>query len=263
MRDKITGSLEWSEPYYKKVSERALLTVLRGLVHLRDVKSLTSNLGDLLTAISSVQGLTAMTSQVDDKDMAQDLESLKSDLSLLVQSEFGSILKNQNSFNMHQAIKQKKVVLINLDGQTYSESAKKFGRLLLDDLRAASGAIVNAVTRSERPQFTEIIDEFSDIVATPDLVSTFVGFLNRCRGSGIGVIIVHQSLGDFKDATTRTQVMDSTETLFSFVQKDPETCETLASLVGTRKVWKDTEQIEDGFFGTNRTGQGSRVSARS
>jgi len=60
LKDKIIGAMEWSEPYYKKVAERVLLTVLKGFVWIRDNKKLTPTIEDLLTSISSVQGLTVL-----------------------------------------------------------------------------------------------------------------------------------------------------------------------------------------------------------
>lgn len=83
------------------------------------------------------------------------------------------------------------------------------------------------------------------------MMTGFLSLLNRCRGSGIGVIIAHQSLGDFKDERTRTQVWDSTETTFSFVQKDPESCETLAKIIGTQEAISVTEQIDQFHFLSN------------
>lgn len=273
LKDKIIGAIEWSEPYYKKVAERTLLTVLKGLVWIRDNKKLAPSLDDLLTAISNVQGLTVLSQQVEhdfiradihemaagfNKDFIKDLESLRTELTLLTKAEFGSIFKSQPTLDVFSAIMDKKVILVNLDGQTYNESAKKFGRLLLADLRSASGAIVTNIPEHERPRFTVLVDEFADIVATEDMAKTFVGFLNRCRGSGIGVVIAHQSLGDFKDSTVRSQIMDSTETMFSFVQKDPETCEILASVVGTKETYEKTKQTQEWIFGDDNTGMGSK-----
>jgi hypothetical protein len=192
------------------------------------------------------------------KDFYQDLESLRTELTLLTKSEFGIIFTKPDPINVLQSIKMKKVILVNLDGQTFNESAKKFGRLLLSDLRSASGAIVTNLDESERPKFTVIVDEFADIVATEDMARTFVGFLNRCRGSGIGVVIAHQSLGDFKDPTVKSQIMDSTESMFSFVQKDPETCETLAAVVGTTEVEEITRQTRSSLFMDQETGMGSK-----
>ena len=273
LKDKIVGAIEWSEPYYKKVSERVLLTLLRGFVHLRDEQGMSPTLEDLGASLSSVQGLGFLYDKVTDeaikldlnnliagfsRDFVKDLEGLKTDIALLVQSEFGAIFSKPDSLDMRKIIQERKVVLVNLDGQTYSESAKRFGRLLLADLRSASGNIVTTTTREERPKFTVIIDEFADVVSTDDMAKTFVGFLNRCRGSGIGVVIAHQSLGDFKDQSVKVQIMDSTETLFSFVQKDPETAETLASIVGTSEKWQHTEQTKKSLLFDDATGMGTR-----
>lgn len=273
LKDKIIGAIEWSEPHYKRTSEMALLIVLRGLVWLRDHRSLMPGLKDALTALSSVQGMTALSELVEDQDIRNDLyqlitenkkdfsksiEGLKAEISLLVMSEFGSIFSKPNSLNMLDAVKSKKIILVNLDGQTFSESAKKFGRMLLGDLRAASGALVTNNSIAERPQFTVIVDEFSDIIANEDMAKTFVGFLNRCRGSGMGVIIAHQSLGDFKDDTVKAQVLDSTGTLFSFVTKDPETAEALSAIAGTKLELKYTDQISENILFKSKTGMGTQ-----
>lgn len=273
IKDKIIGAIVWSEPHYKRACESALLIVMRGLVWIRDHKNLNPTLEDVLNAISGVAGLTVLSELVEDegirqgiyalitdnkKEFSKSIEGLKAEIGLMVLSEFGSIFKKENSLNILEAMKSKKIILINLDGQTYSESAKKFGRMLLGDLRAASGAIVTNIDKADRPKFTVIVDEFSDIVSTIDMAESFVGFLNRCRGSGIGVVIAHQSLGDFKDENSRKQIMDSTETFFSFVQKDPETCEILASIVGTEETWKVTEQTSESILFSDRTGMGTR-----
>lgn len=273
IKDKIIGSFEWSEVHYKKISERVLLTALSGLVWFRDKQKLMPTMEDLYFSISSVQGLNLLAEKIEDerikqniyalaseytKDFVQGIEGIKTDIALLIQAEFGSIFSKSTALNVYEAIQNKKVILVNLDGQTYSESAKVFGRLILSDLRSASGSIVTNLSEEARPQFTVIIDEFADIVSNEDMARTFVGFLNRCRGSGIGVIIAHQSLGDFKDPTVKSQVIDSTETMFSFVQKDPDTCETLASIVGTKLVFEKTMQTENGLFGDGETGMGTK-----
>lgn len=271
LKDKLIGSIEWREPHDKRASEQALLIILKGLVWLRDQKGMMPNLDDVVTALSSVQGLTVLTEMVEshevkqgiyslitDKELFKNTSGLKAELSLLTLSEFGSIFKKMPSLNVLEAVQNRKIVLVNLDGQTFSESAKKFGRMLLGDLRSASGAIVTNTAKESRPQFTVIVDEFSDIMSTDEMARTFVGFLNRCRGSGIGVVIAHQSLGDFKDETVKSQILDSTETLFSFVTKDPETADTRAAIAGTELQMKVTEQIAESILFKSKTGMGTQ-----
>ena len=155
-------------------------------------------------------------------------------------------------------IKTGKIFYCLLDGQKYPVQSLRISRMLLADIRSVSGNIVSQVQKSDRPQFTIIIDEFSDIVSTKEMGQLFTGFLNRSRGSGIGVIIAHQSLGDFQDGQVMKQVIDSTETTFSFVQKDPESCEVLSSIPGTVETYEKTEQLDSGWFSDSPTGRGSR-----
>ena len=272
LKDKIIGSIEWSESYYKKTSEKYLLTLLRGFVWLRDNKSSIPILEDLLLSISSTQAMIHLADKIDDseikndiitlvkeqgKDWAKDLNGLRADLFMLVKSEFGEIFKRKDQIDIRWAVQNKKIVLVNLDGQTYNESAKRIGRLLISDLRATSGYIVSNIPKADRPKFSVVIDEAADIISTEDMAKTFAGFLNRCRGSGIGVVIAHQSLGDFKEDSTRKQIMDSTETLISFVQKDPDSCEILSSVIGTQETKEITSQVEDSTFTHVATGKGT------
>ncbi|MBK9322994.1 MAG: hypothetical protein IPM97_08660 [Bdellovibrionaceae bacterium] len=51
----------------------------------------------------------------------------------------------------------------------------------------------------------------------------------------------------------KSQIMDSTETMFSFVQKDPETHDILASVVGTKESPAKTKQTKEWIFGDDNT----------
>ena len=85
----------------------------------------------------------------------------------------------------------------------------------------------------------------------------FRALLGKARGSGIGVVMAHQSLGDFGDPLVGKQILDNTESLFSFVQKDPESCDILASVAGTRESVKKTVQTERRGLFEQKTGSGS------
>lgn len=277
IKDKIMNSIVWSESYYKKTSERFLLAALRGLVTLRDHTGITPTLHELLGVLTSHTAMEELAVKIEphapelsdqlikvareikQKDVQKDLSGLITDLDVMLNSEFGSIFINDNSLDFLDSVVNNKVVYILLDGQTYGESAVRLARMLVSELRTVSGFIVSNIEKQERPKFTVIVDEFADIVSTPDLGKMFVGLLNRCRGSGIGIVIAHQSLGDFADPRLCKQVLDSTESLFSFVQKDPESCEILASIGGTQEVWEKTEQTGLTWLGgDDPTGRGTR-----
>lgn len=275
LKDKIMSALDWSETYYQKISERFLLHIFNALVVVRDVQGLIPTLSDVFECLNYPEALETLSAKISkdnpivakdilelarelrDRRVHGELNGLRTDIEVMLKSNFGSILLDPNAIDLYEAIQAKKVVLVQLDGQTYRQTAVRFGRLLISDLRAASGAIVSNLNKSSRPKFTVIVDEFADIVSNEAMSEGFVSLLNRCRGSGIGVIIAHQSLGDFKDERSRTQVLDSTETTISFTQKDPNTCEILASIVGTKDKVSVTEQT-DTFLGFGvKTGRGT------
>jgi len=58
--------------------------------------------------------------------------------------------------------------------------------------------------------------------------------------------------------TVKVQVLDSTETLFSFVTKDPETAETLAAIAGTEIQMMVTEQTSENVLFKSKTGMGTQ-----
>lgn len=278
LKDKFMQSFEWSEEYYKKVSESAILTVMRGLVVVRDDLGLTPSIVDLLEALTNPISTEILADQVGDvnlevkkdlrflaknlkdKEYFKALSGFRVDLEVMVKSEFGKILNDERSINLYDSVTKNKIVYVLLDSQTYGVSAQRLSRMILADLRAVSGRLVSQVEKVDRPKFTVIIDEFSDIVSNLSLGEVFTGFLNKCRGSGIGVIIAHQSLGDFKDEKLKTQILDSTETVFSFIQKDPSTIDMLSSLAGTGLTVEKTYQITNQgvLFGDANTGMGSK-----
>lgn len=275
LKDKIMSALDWSEVFYKKLSEKFLLNILNGLVVARDQLQLTPTLEDLSECLTSPDSLIALADKIKsvdpiismdlmelvkklkEKTIDMGLTGIQTDIEVMLKSNFGSILLSSNAMDMLDAIQSKKIVLINLDGQTYRETAVRLGRMIISDLRSASGAIVSSVSQEERPTFTVIVDEFADIITSDSMCDEFVSLLSRCRGSGIGVIMAHQSLGDFKDERSRTRVLDSTETTISFLQKDPKSCEILAGIVGTKETTAVTEQTSKFLFFDVKTGKGT------
>jgi hypothetical protein len=78
----------------------------------------------------------------------------------------------------------------------------------------------------------------------------FVGFLDRARSSRIGVVVAHQEISDLDRISPQfcARLMGNTATLFSFLQKRPESAELISGIAGTRTAWKETKQTER-FFG--------------
>jgi type IV secretory pathway TraG/TraD family ATPase VirD4 len=171
-------------------------------------------------------------------------------------SDVGELLKaNPNGIDIFEAIRAKKIVYVLLDSRTYGESSRALGKLILQDLKAASARVDAEIPRDARVPFTVVVDEFSDL-ATEE----FLGFLDRARSSKIGVVVAHQEIADLSRISPEFshRLMNSTSTLFAFLQKVPETSDLIASIGGTKTTKKVTEQAKDNWlFGDEKTGMKS------
>ena len=154
-------------------------------------------------------------------------------------------------------MRDSKIVYIHLDSQRYEVSAEKLGRLILQDIKTASAKIVTTTSKYDRNPITLVVDEFANLAT-----EQFVGFLNRARASGIGIVIAHQELSDLDvfSAVVKDQIMTNTSTLFSFLQKLPKSAEMISGIAGTYTTEKETTQFNEtgGIFSyQEKTGIGS------
>lgn len=271
IKDTLVGSFAWESEYYKNAAQSFLLSVIRALVWMRDNQSVSFTLGDLYEATLSADALVALQIEMakchapenlrEDinglahylraRDNFKELHGLRTQIKLLIDSEFGPLLTDPGSgIDIFDCIQSHKIVYVLLDSQRYGESAKKLGKLILQDLKSASSKIIEEIPRNERVPCAIIVDEFADLAT-----EQFVGFLNRARGSKLGIVIAHQEMSDLEafSPTMRDQVMGNTSTTVSFLQKMPDSAEILAQIAGTKTTVKSTRQVkEDTFFITTR-----------
>ncbi|HMN69000.1 MAG TPA: type IV secretory system conjugative DNA transfer family protein [Bdellovibrionales bacterium] len=274
LRDRIMGALNWSEEFYKHEAASYLLKILRGLTLLRDRLGKPFDLGTILNCITDQNQITRVIDDLPETETQvreeleglhrhlakpenlKALQGLKSQLESLLLSDFGHLLRaHDGGIDLFEAIQQQKIVYLLLDSRTYGESSRALGKIILQDLKAASARVDNEIPRAERKPFAVIVDEFADM-ATED----FVGFLDRARSSKIGVVVAHQEIADLSRISPEfaRRLMNSTSTLFAFLQKLPDSSELIAGVAGTRKTREVTEQAEtDWLFGERKTGMKS------
>lgn len=273
LRDKIMLSFNWSEEYYKNQSPSFLLKLLIGFCYLRDNSDFRFTLGTILSCLGKLDFLEALIEKVPDSESrikfifeecyefmrvnenAKSLTGLKNQLESIIYADFGDMVTNRDSdIDLFQAVQNNKLVFIFLDSRRYGETAKTIGKFILQDLKMVSSRIDSEVRKSDRKQFTVIIDEFADL-ATED----FIGFLDRARGAKFGVIVAHQEICDLLRISPEFagRLMGNTSTLYAFLQKRPESAEIIASMAGTRKAWKETQRSEKMLFFDVPTGDKS------
>ena len=204
-------------------------------------------LNEALAPLELRESINELAQRLRSRESQKELQGLKTQLEMLLHSEFGDALKSdRRGIDFYDAIREQEIVYVLLDSQTYGETARKLGRLILQDLKSCSGEISTRVPSTERVHCTIIVDEFADLAT-----EQFVGLLNRARSSKLGIVIAHQELADLEASGIpglRDQVMANTATTVAFLQKNPESAERIASLAGTKTVLKRTRQLAEQEF---------------
>jgi type IV secretory pathway TraG/TraD family ATPase VirD4 len=159
-----------------------------------------------------------------------------------VLADFGeAISTNEPGINLFDIVTQGKIVFLFLDSRRYGEAAKSVGRFILQDLKAVSARIDSEVPKHQRTPFTVIIDEFADFAQ-----EDFISFQDRARSANMGILVAHQEICDLKRISPEFagRLMGNTSTLYAFLQKQPESAEIISGIAGTKRVMKETQQMD-------------------
>lgn len=264
IRDKILGSLNWSEEFYRNQSASFLLKLLIGLCWLRDHRSHQLHLGEILRCASNQDHLAELCRLIPEHashekevfeqvvrfsrnlDCWSSLQGLRTQLESIVLSDFGQLIaSNDPGIDLFQTVRQGKLNYIFLDSRRYGDTAKTIGRFIIQDLKAVSARIDSEVPEPERKPFIVVIDEFADMAS-----EDFIGFLDRARSSKMSVVIAHQEICDLQRISPEFagRLMGNTSTLYAFLQKRPESAEMIASMAGTMSRQEHTAQYERKLF---------------
>ena len=264
LRDKIMLSLMWSEEFYKNQSASFLLKLLIGLCDLRDNSKFNLTLSTILSCTMNPDFISSLAQLIPEhqskvkmafedcyhflnsSDNFKSLQGLRTQIESLVLADFGDMISSPDSgINLFEAVLKNKIVFMFLDSRRYGETAKTVGKFILQDLKMTSSRIDAEVKKDDRKNFSVIIDEFADLAQ-----EDFIGFLDRARSSKISIVVAHQEICDLQRISPEFagRLMGNTSTLYSFLQKRPESVEIISSIAGTKKVWKETLQSQKMLF---------------
>ncbi len=265
LKDKIISANIWTEEFYKKKSEETLLLLMKAL---REAGQ-TVTFHKLYELLSDEEKLVALSNRLKDLRLKgiidnalkkyalfqKDLSGLTADLGMIAESEFAHLLVQEKSqIDLLDAYLTKKIVYFQLNAQGYEETARRFGRIVLQDLKTVSNHIQAYLPEEKRSFFPVFVDEFSNFA-----YEQFVEFLNKARGAHLGITIAHQSLGDLQKAGDyfMKQILENCNIKIVMRQDDPESIEIYARISGTVKSMKNTVQTEEDLFGKSPTGMGT------
>ncbi len=172
LKDKIIGSMIWNEEFYRRMAEQATLTLLKALRQRPCEKGsdkpptiLFKEVYRYLTDFTSLQELANATTDLELKgDLGKMLgrfdqnhkflSGLIADLYLTSRSEFSKLVDTATpEIDLLQIYKENKIVYFQLNLQGYGDTAKRMGRMILQDIRTVSGYIQSEMLTSERHFF--------------------------------------------------------------------------------------------------------------
>lgn len=261
VRDRIIDALDWSEEYYKKCASSALLITLQIFEHRRQKPTLEK-------IVSFLMNPNAFPGEIPEelkslyKDFREnhakrlpEIKGLVTDLNNLILSGSGRSLNAENpDINLFQAIRDKRIVIFQVSTLDLGMTAKSFGRLVVQDLKSVCG-MINRKPNFPRNLFSVYIDEFESFAH-----ESFNELLSKARSAGIGITILHQSMGDLEKIGPffQKQITENTNNKIILRVNDEETVEYFANMSGTKQTTRMTYQMEEDFFSARKTGMGSR-----
>ncbi|RYZ93276.1 MAG: hypothetical protein EOP06_01510 [Proteobacteria bacterium] len=130
---------------------------------------------------------------------------------------------------------------------------KAVGKLILQSLQGAISSR-HLSGQTDTKYFSVYLDDFTEY-----LTEGFVSTLNKSRSAKVMITFAHQALGDL--ATLGEEIQNTILTnanLKVFMRtNEPTSAEYFSSVIGTTQTSKVTERQTAGFFGAERTGEGS------
>ncbi|HEX2070264.1 MAG TPA: helicase HerA-like domain-containing protein [Thermoleophilaceae bacterium] len=253
LSDKLIAAEDWTEPHYKRLYQRYLLTVftaIRARADTPDVAMVVDLLKPERLALYARDIHDAVTAERIDRHLCdltdherRDLAGLRNRIALLSESELGPLLEpssdGTDDIDLLTSIRRRTVVVFSLNSSRYPETSKLLGAALFQDVKNAAG-VLEADT-GDAYSAAVIVDEFSAF--GQDHV---VGLFQRARSARLSLLLATQELADLRqvDASFQDQVLANVETVVAHRQNVPASAELVAQLAGTRDVWVRTFQTD-------------------
>jgi energy-coupling factor transporter ATP-binding protein EcfA2 len=276
IKDRLMGSLEWSEPYYKNQANQFLgnfIELLYGLNEEITFKKLLRGLtdkeyADEIRTLIKKRDPNPTTSPLAIKLQAclsqsrDDLNGLISQLSDLTNEEFGYLFepdKPENTIDILSGIKNSNVIYLQLNTMAYEVTARIIGKLALQDLKSLASQIHGGNIEAPRRFFPIYIDE-----ATSFLDLNYIDFLKMSRDVLFANHLFFQGLAglDAISKEFRKEIQQNCLTKIILRTDDPDEAEFWASVAGTVDSLEHSSQLNT-FAGIQyKTGAGNLRSTK-
>ena len=262
LKDKIIASKEWSEPYYKAMSESALLNIF----NIFEDRNIIPTLSKVRTMLRDPKSLTLGKFNNSDVERAYHeccshfkkdriiLSGLDSFIHSIIESKAGGLFDCETSeIDILDAFDHNKIIYFKVPSMKYHETSINIARIILADLKVACSTLQDRFTNNFK-FFPVIIDEAKSI-----MFDGFDDFLSRARDTGISITFTTHSPSDFKTASKdlTSSIMQNVGNKVLFRLKDSTTLEAFNRSMGTYATIKYTSEVSDTAFGKLKTGRSS------
>ncbi|HEY5429903.1 MAG TPA: TraM recognition domain-containing protein, partial [Solirubrobacteraceae bacterium] len=266
LKDMLISTERFTEPHYQRAAERYVQTALQVLhaahpdrpaqlaevVAVMEPRRLASVLrhvpGPLADRVQDyLGGLTT--------DQLSAARGLGTRLAVLSESSAGQFLHGGDpasaaTIDLRAGLEGGDVILLSLNASVYGQLAAQLGALAIQGLVSASGhrlAPDGQAARAGLVPATIGIDEFSALGA-----DNVLALVARGREPGVRVLLATQEMADLERAGRgfRDQVLGIVGIKIIHRQDVPASAEMVAQMVGTERVWEETEYIRGVFAGT-------------
>jgi len=240
LQAKFFNAQEWSEPFYKKACEAALLRAFNELVLEYPGGFTLNEFAQKLESLSKEQRETQKTSQI---------EGLFLDFYSLTEGPWAEILgtvsstQTRRELNFLNVARKSEVLFIDLPTESQAVQSKRIGKILLQEIVLLSGLRKQYPALMGENPISVIIDEF-DAFAT----ESFATFLNKGRSSGFMITMAHQTLADLDQVSPafKEQILGNPNIRIVFRQDTPTDAELWSKFFGTKTAIKSTFQTQNG-----------------
>ncbi|MGA7705174.1 MAG: helicase HerA-like domain-containing protein, partial [Solirubrobacteraceae bacterium] len=242
--DKALAGELFTEPHYQRQAQRYLghaVRTLRGAGEPVSLRAIVDSLDP-----TRLEALCAVAPEQQAGDTRHYLESLttkargdlggvRDRLAIMVESDVGPWLEpatpGASVFDLLEAIQERAVVYFSLEVDAWRLLAQMLGIAIVQDLQATMAAL-----QAEPVPAVVVIDEFASIAA-----EQIVHLFGRARSAGINLVLGTQELSDLRVEGRRElleQVLGNLSCLVAHRQVVPESAQLIASLAGSRGVWR-------------------------
>jgi hypothetical protein len=281
IKDKIVGSLNWSENFYRDQAANFLTQytaakeLLGDEVTFRDLSrvllfreaqsELLARLQKCFNSESNTQIQAHMIherlSSYFTKAKNQELSGLASQISILDNLNFGSLLSfkrghSTREIDFREVIAQNQIAYFHMDTLGHEDSGRRLGRVILQDLKALASDILRGLVANPRDEkffFPIFIDEFGAFASVD-----FIEFLKQCREAGFSNHMFCQGLEDLDVVSPefRRQVVSASRTKMGLLMYDSSTVDEFCATAGTFDAVEQSHQVE-GRWLKQKTGMGN------